>query len=49
MTNPGNTFDCNTDIYIYFLTLIVRKKDVIPSYVKEMWMMGRIVSSNGGT
>ena len=26
MTNPGNMFDCNTDIYMYFLTLIVRKK-----------------------
>ena len=27
MTNPGNMFDCNTDICMYFLTLIVRKKN----------------------
>ena len=34
--NPAKNFDCNRDIYMYFVSLLTRENDVTLSYVVEM-------------
>ena len=47
LKNPANIFDCNRDVYMYFLRFVMLKNDVTLSNIKETWTMGRMMSQNG--